>query len=140
MGRFRESMNEDEGDGAGIDMSPLIDCVFILLIFFIVTTTFVEETGVEVDKPQAASSVQLEKTSILLALTSKGEVVYDKRDIGINSVRATVRRLLQKESDVPVIIQADETAPTGLLVRVIDEAKLGGALKVSLATSKPGSN
>lgn len=140
MGRFRESMNEDEGDGAGIDMSPLIDCVFILLIFFIVTTTFVEETGVEVDKPQAASSVQLEKTSILLALTAKGEVVYDKRDIGINSVRATVRRLLQKESDVPVIIQADETAPTGLLVRVIDEAKLGGALKVSLATSKPGSN
>ncbi|MEQ1631253.1 MAG: biopolymer transporter ExbD [Planctomycetota bacterium] len=133
-------MNEDEGDGAGIDMSPLIDCVFILLIFFIVTTTFVEETGVEVDKPQAASSVQLEKTSIMIALTSKGEVVYDKRDIGINSVRATVRRLLQKKSDVPVIIQADETAPTGLLVRVIDEAKLGGALKVSLATSKPGSN
>ena len=94
----------------------------------------------EVDKPQAASAVQLEKTSIMIALTAKGEVVYDKRDIGIGSVRAVVRRLLQKESDIPVIVQADETAPTGLLVRVIDEAKLGGAQKVSLATSKPSGN
>jgi biopolymer transport protein ExbD len=73
MGRFREMTAEDNGD-VGIDISPLIDCVFILLIFFIVTTTFVEETGVEVDKPQAASSVQLEKTSILLALTEKGDL------------------------------------------------------------------
>jgi biopolymer transport protein ExbD len=140
MGRFQEAMSDDDGDGAGIDMSPLIDCVFILLIFFIVTTTFVEETGVEVDKPQAASAVQLEKTSIMIALTAKGEVVYDNRDIGIGTVRATVRRLLQKESDIPVIIQADTTAPTGLLVRVIDEAKLGGAQKVNLATAKPASN
>ena len=68
MGRFRQMTDDDNGEG-GIEMSPLIDCVFILLIFFIVTTTFVEETGVEVDKPQAASSVQLEKTSILIALT-----------------------------------------------------------------------
>jgi biopolymer transport protein ExbD len=140
MGRFREAMNDEDGDGAGIDLSPLIDCVFILLIFFIVTTTFVEETGVEVDKPQAASAVQLEKTSIMIALTAKGEVVYDKRDIGIGQVRATVRRLLQKEDDIPVIIQADTTAPTGMLVRVIDEAKLGGAQKINLATAKPASN
>jgi biopolymer transport protein ExbD len=140
MGRFREAMNDDDGEGAGIDLSPLIDCVFILLIFFIVTTTFVEETGVEVDKPQAASAVMLEKTSIMIALTAKGEVVYDKRDIGIGSVRATVRRLLQKEDDIPVIIQADTNAPTGLLVRVIDEAKLGGAQKVNLATAKPAAN
>ncbi len=71
MGRFRES-DSDDGNEVGIDMSPLIDCVFILLIFFIVTTIFVEETGVEVDKPQAASAVQLEKNSILIALTEQG--------------------------------------------------------------------
>ncbi|MCF7974946.1 MAG: biopolymer transporter ExbD [Phycisphaerae bacterium] len=117
-------------------MSPLMDCVFILLIFFIVTTTFVEETGIEVDKPQAASSVQLEKTSILLALTEKGEVVYGGREIGVSGVQTLVKRMLQKE-DVPVIIQADAAAQSGLLVRVIDEAKLGGATKVSLATRKP---
>ena len=134
MGRFRDSGSDDGGD-TGIDMSPMIDCVFILLIFFIVTTTFVEETGIEVDKPQAASSVQLEKTSIMIALTAKGEVVYGGREIGMSGVQALVRRMLQKES-VPVIVQADAGAPAGLLVRIIDEAKLGGAEKVSLATAR----
>lgn len=137
MGRFRQ-IGSDEGNEAGIDISPLMDCVFILLIFFIVTTTFVEETGVEVDKPQAASSVRLEKTSILIALTEKGEVVYGGREIGISGVRPLVKRLLQKE-DVPVIIQADSSAQTGLLVRLIDEAKLAGATKVSLASRKSSS-
>jgi biopolymer transport protein ExbD len=126
--------NEDSGE-VGIDISPLIDCIFILLLFFIVTTTFVEETGVEVDKPQAASAVQLEKNSVLLALTDKGQVVYGGREIGVAGVRPTVARMLQKEK-IPVIVQADQTVPAGLLVRVIDEAKLGGAEKVSLATQK----
>lgn len=133
MGRFRDS-GADDGAEVGIDMSPMIDCVFILLIFFIVTTTFVEETGVQVDKPQAASSVRLEKTSILVALTAKGEVVYGGREIGISGVQPLVKRMLQKE-DVPVIVQADAAAPSGLLVRIIDEAKLAGATKVSLATA-----
>lgn len=132
MGRFRDSSDDNNGD-VGVDMTPLIDCVFILLIFFIVTTTFVEETGVEVDKPQAASSVQLEKSSIMIALTDKGQVVYGGREIGIGGVQSLVRRELQRE-DVPVIIQADTTTQTGLLVRIIDEAKLGGAIKISLAT------
>jgi biopolymer transport protein ExbD len=134
MGRFRKIAAEENSD-ASIDISPLMDCVFILLIFFIVTTTFVEETGVEVDKPQAASSVQLEKTSILLALTEKGEVVYGGREIGFSGVRPLVKRILQKE-DVPVIIQADQAVNSGLLVRLIDETKLAGAEKVSLATRK----
>ncbi|MBN1256992.1 MAG: biopolymer transporter ExbD [Planctomycetes bacterium] len=134
MGRFREAA-ADAGGEVGIDISPLIDCVFILLIFFIVTTTFVEETGVEVDKPQAASSVRLEKTSILIALTEKGEVVYGGRDIGISGIQPLVKRMLQKE-DVPVIIQADTASQSGLMVRIIDEAKLAGATKVSVATSK----
>lgn len=135
MGRFREMTSEDNSD-VGVDISPLIDCVFILLIFFIVTTTFVEETGVEVDKPTAASSVQLEKTSILLALTDKGEVVYGGREIGFAGVRQLVKRMLQKE-EVPVIIQADAAAPSGLLVRVLDEARLGGAKTVNVASRKP---
>ena len=137
MGRFR-SLANDQNEEPGVDMGPLMDCVFILLIFFIVTTTFVEETGVEVDKPQAASSVQLEKTSILLAITDKGQVVYGGNEIGIGGVQSTVNRLLRKE-DVPVIIQADAASQSGLLVRVIDEAKLAGATKVSLASLKPKS-
>jgi biopolymer transport protein ExbD len=133
MARFRQYVSEDSNDG-GIDMSPLMDCVFILLIFFIVTTTFVEETGVEVDKPQAASSTQLEKTSILIALTEKGEVVYGGREIGFSGIQPLVKRMIQKE-DVPVIIQADAAVPSGMLVRVIDEAELAGDdVKVSIAT------
>ncbi len=134
MGRFRDSGADDSNEG-GIDLSPMIDCVFILLIFFIVTTTFVEETGVEVDKPQAASAVRLEKTSILIALTDKGAVVYGGREIGISGVQPLIKRMLQKE-DLPVIIQADTVAQSGLLVRIIDEAKLAGATKVSVATSR----
>ena len=134
MSRFR-SAGERDDDGSIIDISPLIDCVFILLIFFIVTTTFVEETGVEVDKPQAASSVRLEKNSILIALTEKGAVVYGGREIGVGGVQPLVKRMIQKE-DVPVIVQTDQKVPAGLFVRVIDEAKLAGATKVSVATQK----
>ena len=133
MGRFRESSSEDVG--GAIDLSPMIDCVFILLIFFIVTTTFVEETGIEVDKPQAASASRLEKTSILIAVTAAGEVVYGGKEIGLGGVRPTVKRLCAKEP-LPVVIQSDENSRSGVLIRVIDEAKLGGAKDVSLATEK----
>ncbi len=134
MGRFRNAGN-DEGSEAGIDISPLIDCIFILLLFFIVTTTFVEETGVEVDKPQAASSVDLEKNSILLAITAQGAVVYGGRDVGVGGVRPLVKRMIEKEM-LPVIVQVDQAVQSGLLVRVIDEAKLAGAQRVNLATRK----
>ncbi|TVR48475.1 MAG: biopolymer transporter ExbD [Puniceicoccaceae bacterium] len=116
-------------------MSPLIDMVFILLIFFIVTTVFVEETGVEVDKPEAASALNLEKNSILIAITASGQVVYGGKEIGVGGVRAIVRRITQQEV-VPVILQVDQAASAGLVVRVIDEAKLGGARSISLSADQ----
>ena len=134
MGRFRNT-SDDGGGETGIDISPLMDCVFILLIFFIVTTTFVEETGVTVDKPQAAASSKLEKTSILIAITNEGEVIYGGQNIGLGGVQATVKRELQKE-EVPVIVQADAKATSQMLVDVIDQAKLAGAQKVSIATRR----
>ena len=134
MGKFGQS-SEGEDDAA-IDISPLIDCIFILLIFFIVTTTFVEETGIEVDKPQAASASDLEKQSVMIAVTAEGQIVYGGKEIGMTGVQPTVRRFVEKEESTPVIIQVDEKAPSGLFVRVIDEAKLGGAQKVSVATRK----
>jgi biopolymer transport protein ExbD len=133
MSRFR-SFAETE-DESVIDMAPLIDCVFILLIFFIVTTTFVEETGIEVDRPQAASAVQLEKNSILIAVSAEGKVVYGGRDIGVSGVQPVVKRMLEQE-DVPVIVQADDDVPAGLFVRVVDEARLAGATRVSVATRR----
>jgi len=135
MSRFHS--NDSDDSGAGIDISPLIDCIFILLLFFIVTTTFVEETGVEVDKPQAASSAKLDKNSLLLAITAAGEVVYGGSDIGVGGVRSLVKRMIEKE-DIPVILQTDQAVPAGLLVRVIDETKLAGATRVNLATRPKG--
>jgi len=116
-----------------INISPLIDMVFILLIFFIVTTTFVEETGVEVDKPEAAAALALEKQSIMIAITNDQKVVYGGQEIGLSGVRSVVRRLTRAEES-PVIVQTDRAVSADLLVRVIDEAKLGGAQKVSIST------
>ena len=125
-----------KGGSEEINISPLIDMVFILLIFFIVTTVFVEETGVEVTKPQAASQIQLEKNSILIAITANNNVVYGGREIGVNGVRSVVKRLIQDDPRMPVIIQADEAVPTRILVRVIDEAKLAGANSVNISTEE----
>lgn len=115
-------------------MSPLIDMVFILLIFFIVTTVFVKESGVTVNKPKAASASELERQSILIGINAAGRVYYGGREIGVKGVRAVVRRQLERD-DMPVIIQADRAVPTGLTVKVYDEAKLGGAQAVHVATT-----
>jgi biopolymer transport protein ExbD len=132
----RRVFSTNRGASEDINISPLIDMVFILLIFFIVTTVFVEETGVEVTKPQAASQIQLEKNSILIAITANNNVVYGGRDIGVNGVRSVVKRLIQDDPKMPVIIQADENVPTRILVRVIDEAKLAGANSVNISTEE----
>ncbi len=135
MRRFRETAVEEGSEGA-VDISPLMDCVFILLIFFIVTTAFVDESGVEVDKPQpGGSSRSDEKTSILIDVTRQGEVSYEGSRIPLGGVRTLVKNMLSNR-DMPVIIQADSAVQSGLLVRVIDEAKLGGATKVSVATRR----
>jgi biopolymer transport protein ExbD len=130
--RLRERLDTDSGHG--IDLSPLIDVVFILLIFFIVTTVFIKETGVEVDKPQAVSSEQLENQLILIAITRSGEIVYDHSNIGLAGVRPTVAALLSIQ-DRPVVLQVDREVATDLLVKVMDEAKLAGAKSLNIATS-----
>lgn len=132
--RFRRSLAEAE-EPIELNLIPLIDVIMFLLIFFVSTTSFVEEPGVKVDKPSAASAQQVEKSSILIGITSDGKVAYGGKEIGIGGVRPTVKRLCSKEP-LPVVIQADEAARSGLMVRVIDEAKLGGAKDVSIATEK----
>ena len=135
--RYRRALVEGD-EMSDINISPLIDMVFILLLFFIVTTTFVEETGVDVDKPQAASATLIEKNTIMIAITAKGQVVYGGKEIGVGGVRALVRRQTEKEK-IPVVIQVDENANAGIVVRVIDESKLGGAKSVSIAADLPKS-
>jgi len=123
-------------NSSGIDISPLIDVVFLLLIFFIVTTVFVKETGVEVSKPRAASAEDLERQAILIAVTAESRVWHGGREIGFDGVRAVVAALLEEHADSPVVIRADAAAPTEATVKVIDAAKLAGATSVSLATER----
>ncbi len=129
--RFGEPESEVESE---INISPLIDVVFILLIFFIVTTVFVEESGVEIKKPRAASQQDLERNSILVGVTPAGQVFYGGREIGVSGVRSIVTRLLRQE-EMPVIIQADRSTPTQTTVQVLDEARLAGATRVFVSTT-----
>lgn len=133
MSIINKLKQQQEEAFTGIDMSPLLDVVFILLIFFIVSTVFVRETGVEVDKPQSVSASQLEKTSILIAITQQGNVIYDGAQIGVSGVRQTVEQLLSRDKR-PVVIQTDKSVSAELLVEVIDQAKLGGSDSISIAT------
>ncbi|MGA0334266.1 MAG: ExbD/TolR family protein [Kiritimatiellia bacterium] len=128
----RIQLSDQVDKGVEVNMSPLIDCVFLLLIFFIVTTVFVEETGVEVEKPQAVSASDLEKQSVMIAITGSGQIVFGGREIPLNSLRGLVKRQLT-DPEIPVILIADGSVPTRLLVDVMDECKLAGAKRVSLA-------
>ena len=128
---FRENLEK----GVEINISPLIDVVFLLLIFFVVTTVFVEETGVRIDRPQAVSAQDLEKTSIMIAVTADNRIVYAGRDVSLNNLRCIVAQQISQK-DTPVIIIADCDAAAGRLVEVIDECKLAGANQVSLAANK----
>jgi biopolymer transport protein ExbD len=132
--RNRRQLAEPD-DSIELNLIPLIDIIMFLLIFFISTTAFIEEPGVVVEKPRAASARQTDKNSIIFAVTPEGKVAYGGKEIGLGGVRPTVKRLCAKEP-LPVVIQSDENAQSGLVISVIDEAKLGGAKDVSLATDK----
>ena len=122
-----------EDEETEINLSPMIDCIFILLIFFIVTTVFVEEPGVEVIKPDATVDVDLEQTSIIIAVSADNKVVYGGKELGVAGVGARVKQLVSRE-DIPVIIQADKSADHGVFSDVWSEVKNAGAKKISVST------
>lgn len=124
MMQNKKSMSATDGSNEDINISPLIDMVFILLIFFIVTTVFVEEPGVDVVKPIAYNAEDLPKNVVLIGVTDKNEVYYGGDPVGLNGIRTHVRRVIKENKDMPVIIQADRMAHTGTIARLIDEVKL----------------
>jgi len=129
----RRSILDEPEVAPKIELSSMIDCIFILLIFFIVTTVFVEEPGVEITKPAAFTDVDLEKNSIIIAVTADNKVVYGGREIGIAGVGPRVRQLIARDN-LPVIIQADERAQHGVFSDVWSEVKNAGAKKISVST------
>jgi len=117
-------------------MAPLIDMVFILLIFFLVTTSFTRETGVEVNRPKAATAGELDRDTILIAITRQGHIFMHNRRISLSELGTLVREEVQKSGGTrSVVIIADKTSHTGTLIDVMDECNIAGAKKVSIAST-----
>lgn len=124
-------------DEAEINLTPMLDVVFIMLIFFIVTTSFVKEAGIDVNRPQAATTVQQPKASIMIAITEAGQIYMQKREIDVRAVRANVERARAENPEGAVIIIADKGSRTGMLVEVMDQVKLAGVEEISVAAQQP---
>ncbi len=122
---------------ASIDISPMMDMVFILLIFFVVTSTFTRETGVDVTKPQAQTASQLEKENILIAITREGTIHVNERQVDMAGLKDVLADILAKNPDREAVLIADKAAVTGALVQVIDVCTLAGVKKVSIAALNP---
>ncbi len=129
----RRPLSQNE-EMTNINISPLIDMVFILLIFFIVTTVFVEEQGVAVDKPEPSGKPLTETKTLVITVSGTGQILFEGREVGIPGVRALVRQFAanNRNHDIEtVIVEVAEKAQSGLVVRVIDEVQLAGG-RVSL--------
>ncbi len=133
---MRRRMQRSDEEESEINITPMLDVVFILLIFFIVTASFVKEAGIDVNRPSAMTAVKKERASILVAITEDGQIWIDKRPVDPRAVRANIERLHAENPQGGVVIQADENSKNGLLVQVMDAAQLAGITNVSIAAEQ----
>ena len=127
-----------ESEDIGIDLAPMLDFVLNLLIFFIITTSFVKEAGVNVTRPEALTAEHKESGNILVAIRSNGDIWMDKRQVDLREVRALIERLHVERPEDTVVLIADKDSPTGVLTKVMDQVKLGGIAEVSIAAMSSG--
>ncbi len=131
MRRHRAKQDESE-----VNLTPMLDVVFILLIFFIVTASFVKEAGIDVNRPDAATATKKDKANILIAISKNNQIWIQRRRVDIRAVRANVERLLAENPQGSVVIQADEKSENGVFVKVMDQAKLAGAPNIAIAANR----
>jgi biopolymer transport protein ExbD len=127
--------DSDESEETGIDLAPMLDFVMNLLIFFIITTSFVKEAGIIVNKQEALTAESKESGNILIAIRPNGDIWMDKRRVDIREVRPAIERLHVERPEDTVVIIADKESQTGMLTQVMDQVKLGGVSDVSIATA-----
>ena len=125
-------------DDVEINMMPLIDMIFILLIFFLVTASFVRESGVEVNRPEAATAQSKEAIGLVVGITEEGTIFIDNQETDLRRVRGLVEIFLTENADGGVIIDADGACPTGRMVAVLDQCRLAGAKDVAVSATRPG--
>ncbi|TGD76161.1 biopolymer transporter ExbD [Mangrovimicrobium sediminis] len=127
---------QTETEEGGVDITPMLDVVFIMLIFFIVTATFIKEAGIDVDKPDAATAVVQEKASILVAIDENDRVWINRRETDIRSLRAIIERLHAENPKGTLVIQADRNSRNEVLVQVMDQSRRAGVYNIALAASQ----
>ncbi len=127
----------DDEEDSPIDLTPMLDVVFIMLIFFIVTSTFVKESGVDVTRPNAETAVPTDASSIQVGIAANNQIWIEKRQIDKRAVRANIERGLAESPGAAVIIIADALSNTETLIDVLDQARLAGATSVSVAADEP---
>ncbi|MSS76643.1 MAG: biopolymer transporter ExbD [Methyloglobulus sp.] len=130
----RKSSRSSTDQNAELDMTPMLDIVFIMLIFFIVTGSSVKESGIDVNRPQAQSGERKEQASIIIAISPNGEVTLDKHVVDIRAVRANIARLHAENPLGSVVITADRETKTQALVAVMDQVRLAGIKNAAIAT------
>lgn len=132
MRRHRLTNNEEND----IDITPMLDVVFIMLIFFIVTATFVKESGIDVSRPDAETASKQNRVGILVAINSNSEVWINRREVDLAAVRANIERLRAENPQGGAVIQADKDSETGVLIEVMDQIRLGGVTQISIAAEE----
>ena len=130
------TLREEDGGDVEINMMPLIDMIFILLIFFLVTASFVRESGVEVNRPEAATARNKEAAGMVVAITREGRIVADGQTVDLRRVRGLVEIFLVENARGGVILDADAACPTGRLVAVLDQCRLAGAENIAVAARR----
>jgi biopolymer transport protein ExbD len=133
MALKRHTNNTDEAE---LDMTPMLDIVFIMLIFFIVTTSFVKESGITVNTPKSQTASRQESANIFIAITREGEIWIDKRPVDVRAIRSVVARLHAENPAGSVVIQSDRDSATHTLVAVMDQVRLAGIEKIAIAASE----
>jgi biopolymer transport protein ExbD len=128
--RNRRNRKKNESE---VNLTPMLDVVFIMLIFFIVTASFVKESGIEISRPGASTATRKEKGNILIAISANDQIWMNRRQVDPRALRANIERMHAENPQGSVIIQADINAKTGLLVKVMDAARAAGVKSVSLA-------
>ena len=132
--RRNHSRNAGGDDSSEIDLTPMLDVVFIMLIFFIVTASFIKEAGIEVNRPEASTANQKKNVNILVAVSATNEIWIDGRRVDKRSVRSIIERMHAENPKGAVVVQADTASNTETVISVIDSARSAGVFDVSLAT------
>ena len=128
--RRRQNRRKSESE---VNLTPMLDVVFIMLIFFIVTASFVKESGIEISRPGASTAVKKERGNILIAISANDQIWMNRRQVDPRALRANIERAHAENPQGAVVIQADKAAKTGFLVQVMDAAREAGVKDISLA-------